>query len=57
MDDEDTEPPVPAGLGNLSASLQAIVDFFEIDQDLIAVAADSSPSIAPAGGGSPRGGG
>jgi hypothetical protein len=45
MDDEDTEPPVPAGLGNLSASLQAIVDFFEIDEDLIAVAAASSPSI------------
>jgi hypothetical protein len=43
MDDEDTEPPVPAGLGNLSAALQAIVDFFEIDQDLIAVAAASSP--------------
>jgi len=45
MDDEDTEPPVPAGLGNLSASLQAIVDFFEIDEDLIAVAAASSPSM------------
>ena len=43
--DEDTEPPVPAGLGNLSASLQAVVDFFEIDEDLIAVAAASSPSI------------
>src|SRR5580700_6106616 len=45
MDDEDTEPPVPAGLGNLSASLQAVVDFFEIDEDLIAVAAASSPSV------------
>jgi hypothetical protein len=45
MDDEDTEPPVPAGLGNLSASLQGIVDFFEIDEDLIAVAAAASPSI------------
>ena len=45
VDDEDTEPPVPAGLGNLSASLQAIADFFEIDEDLIAVAAASSPSI------------
>ncbi len=45
VDDEDTEPPVPAGLGNLSASLQALVDFFEIDEDLIAVAAASSPSI------------
>ncbi len=43
--DEDTEPPVPAGLGNLSASLQAVVDFLEIDEDLIAVAAASSPSI------------
>jgi hypothetical protein len=45
VDDEDTEPPVPAGLGNLSASLQAVVDFLEIDQDLIAVAAALSPSI------------
>jgi hypothetical protein len=45
MDDEDTEPPVPAGLGNLSATLQAVVDFFEIDEDLIAVAAASSPSF------------
>lgn len=45
VDDEDTEPPVPAGLRNLSASLQALVDFFEIDEDLIAVAAASSPSI------------
>jgi hypothetical protein len=26
VDDEDTEPPVPAGLGNLSASLQAVAD-------------------------------
>jgi hypothetical protein len=45
VEDEDTEPPVPAGLGNLSASLQAVADFFEIDEDLIAVAAASSPSI------------
>ena len=45
VDDEDTEPPVPAGLGNLSAGLQAVVDFFEIDEDLIAVAAASSPLI------------
>ena len=45
VDDEDTERPVPAGLGNLSASLQAVVDFFEIDEDLFAVAAALSPSI------------
>jgi len=45
MDEEDDEPPIPAGLGDLSASLQAIVDFFEIDEDLIAAAAAASPSV------------
>ena len=39
----DIEPPVPAGLGDLSASLRAIADFLEIDKDLIAVAAETSP--------------
>jgi len=33
------KPPVPAGLRNLSAPLQAIADFLQIDEDLIAVAA------------------
>ena len=50
VDDEDTEPPVPAGLGSLSAGLRAIVDFFEIDEDLIAVAATPSPAIEEPGG-------
>jgi hypothetical protein len=45
VDDEDAEPPVPAGLGDLSAPLQAIADFLEIDKDLIAVAAAASPHI------------
>jgi hypothetical protein len=50
MDDDAAEPPLPAGLGKLSAGLQAIVDFFEIDQDLLAAAATSSPAIEePAG--------
>jgi hypothetical protein len=44
-DDEEVEPPVPPGLGDLSAGLQAVVDFFEIDEDLIAVAAAASPPI------------
>jgi len=43
--DEETEPQVLAGLGNLSAPLQAIADFLDIDEDLIAVAAAASPSI------------
>jgi hypothetical protein len=47
--DEDTEPPVPAGLGNLSASLQAIADFLDVDEDLIAVAAAASPPIQEPG--------
>lgn len=42
-DDGEIEPPVPAGLGNLSAPLAAIADFLEIDEDLIAVAAQASP--------------
>jgi len=45
VDDEDTEPPVPAGLKELSGALQAIVDFLEIDEDLIAVAAEASPAL------------
>jgi hypothetical protein len=50
VEDEDIEPPVPAGLGSLSAGLQAVVDFFEIDEDLIAVAAAASPPIREPGG-------
>jgi hypothetical protein len=42
-DDEDSlEPPVPAGLKKLSAPLKSLVEFFEIDDDLIAVAAEAS---------------
>lgn len=43
IEDEDTEPPVPAGLDDLSASLRAVADFLEIDEDLIAAAALASP--------------
>jgi hypothetical protein len=41
--EDEIEPPVPAGLGSLSAPLRAIADFLEIDEDLIAVAAGASP--------------
>ncbi len=50
VDDEETEPPVPPGLKNLSAGLRAVVDFFEIDENLIAMAAASSPAIEEPGG-------
>jgi hypothetical protein len=39
------EPPVPPGLGQLSAPLQAFADFFDIDQDLIAAAATASSAL------------
>jgi len=40
-----TEPPVPAGLGDLTGSLQALADFLRIDGDLLAVAAERSPAL------------
>jgi hypothetical protein len=45
VDDEETEPPVPAGLRQLSTPLRAVVDFLGIDEDLLAVAAEASPDI------------
>jgi hypothetical protein len=48
-DDEEAEPlvepPVPPGLGQLDPSLQAFAEFFEVDQDLIAAAAEASPDL------------
>jgi hypothetical protein len=42
-DDEDIiEPPVPPGLSTLSASCRAFCEFFGIDEDLIAAAAEGS---------------
>lgn len=45
--DAALEPPVPPGLGDLSAPLRAFVDFLRIDPDLIAVAATASAKSAP----------
>ena len=42
VDPDACEPPVPRGLGELSAPLVALVDFLRIDQDLLEVAAQSS---------------
>jgi hypothetical protein len=47
LDDAEVEPPVPAGLGGLSAPLKAVVDFLRIDPDLIAVAAQASSDLVP----------
>jgi hypothetical protein len=50
-DDEDpednVEPPVPAGLKELSDSLACVAEFLKIDGDLIAAAAEASGPLAP----------
>lgn len=38
------EPPVPAGLGDLTAPQHALADFLRVDADLLAVAAQASPA-------------
>jgi hypothetical protein len=44
VDPDSQEPAVPAGLGQLSDSLLSLVDFLRLDQDLLAVAAQASPT-------------
>ena len=45
LDDEDREPPVPPGLGQLSASLRGLAEFLRIDGDLLQVAAQASAPL------------
>jgi hypothetical protein len=49
LDDDDAEPPVPPGLGQLSASLESLAEFLRIDGDLLHVAAEASPPIGDTG--------
>jgi hypothetical protein len=49
LEGEDLEPPVPPGLGSLSAPLQELVRFLEIDEDLVAVAAEASETLKDSG--------
>ena len=42
LDDETPEPPVPPGLGEHSAPLEAFAEFLRLNQDLISVAAAGS---------------
>ena len=43
--DDDLEPPVPPGLGTLTAAQRALADFLRLDDDLIAIAAQTSPPL------------
>lgn len=42
VDDDALEPPVPVGMSRLSAAQQALVEFLEIDPDLVTAAAAGS---------------
>jgi len=44
-DEQAAEPPVPAGLGSLTAPQRALADFLRVDPDLLAVAAQASPQL------------
>jgi hypothetical protein len=46
LNDDDLEPPVPAGLAELSPSLESLVEFLRIDTDLVRVAAGASLPLA-----------
>ncbi len=41
--EDDTEPPVPAGLGSLTAAQHSLAEFLGLDDDLLAAAASASP--------------
>src|SRR6266446_5209909 len=45
LDEDKLEPPVPAGLGELSGPLHALIEFLEIDEDLVEVAAQASKPL------------
>jgi len=50
LDEAELEPPVPAGLRELSGALRAVVEFLRLDEDLLSAAAEASeplPSIDP----------
>jgi hypothetical protein len=42
-DEEALEPPVPAGLGELTPALHAMAAFYELSEDLLAAVAEGSP--------------
>lgn len=42
IEEDEGEPPVPANLRNLNASLESFVDFMRLDKDLIEIAAENS---------------
>lgn len=51
LEEDELEPPVPAGLRDLTGPLRAVVEFLRLDEDLVSAAAEASeplPSTDPA---------
>jgi hypothetical protein len=46
LEEDELEPPVPAGLQELSGSLDALIELLEINEDLVEVAAQASRPLA-----------
>lgn len=46
ISDETREPPVPMGLGALTAAQRSLVEFLSIDEDFLAAAAQASPPVS-----------
>jgi hypothetical protein len=46
LDDDAEEPPVPAGLAELTAAQEAMVEFLRIDVDIVSAAASASAAVA-----------
>jgi hypothetical protein len=45
-EEDELEPPVPAGLGALTAPQRTLADFLRLDADLLTIAAQASPHLA-----------
>ncbi len=45
-EEDELEPPAPAGLGALTAPQRALADFLRLDADLLTIAAQASPPLA-----------
>jgi len=45
LGEDEVEPPVPPGLGELSGPLRSLADFLRLDQDLLAAAVEASAAL------------
>jgi hypothetical protein len=46
LEDDDLEPPLPAGLQSLTPAQEALAEFLLVDPDRLAAAAEASPPLA-----------